>query len=287
MRNWRVVAAAACALVIAACGDDDSDSGRTGPTTEAPSAASTTTTAPAPTEPLRVLVTNDDGIGAPGIDALVEALLALPDTEVTVVAPATNQSGTGGRTTAGTLTVTDATTASGFAGRAVAGFPADTIVWALDQGGVDERPHLVISGVNAGQNIGVAVDVSGTVGAARAAAVRGIPALAVSQGLGEPPDYPSGVAAALDWLAEHRAELLARDPAAPGPAFVDNLNVPTCTTGEVRGVVEVPVAGPDLAPLAPVDCTAPLADPDGTTDVEAFQHGYVTITEDLALEPAA
>ena len=78
-----------------------------------------TTTLPAT---LHILVTNDDGVGAPGIDAVVQALSALPATEVTVVAPATNQSGTGGQTTPGPLTVTDATTASGYPAKAVAGF---------------------------------------------------------------------------------------------------------------------------------------------------------------------
>jgi hypothetical protein len=57
-------------------------------------------------ETLQILVTNDDGVGAPGINATVKALTALPDTKVTVVAPLTNQSGTGAKVTAGTLTVT-------------------------------------------------------------------------------------------------------------------------------------------------------------------------------------
>ena len=91
-----------------------------------------------------------------------------PATEVTVVAPATNQSGTGGQTTPGPLTVTDATTASGYPAKAVAGFPADTVIWALDQGGVTQKPDLVVSGINFGQNLGPAVAISGTVGAAEA-----------------------------------------------------------------------------------------------------------------------
>src|SRR5262245_24234436 len=65
------------------------------------------------TEPLRILVTNDDGVGAPGIDKLVNALQNIPNSEVTVIAPATNQSGTGVNLTTTPLTVTPATTASG------------------------------------------------------------------------------------------------------------------------------------------------------------------------------
>ena len=72
-------------------------------------------------ETLRILVTNDDGVGAPGINATVEALTALPHTKVTVVAPLTNQSGTGAKVTPGTLTATNAMTASGYPAKAVAG----------------------------------------------------------------------------------------------------------------------------------------------------------------------
>src|SRR5687767_3676331 len=84
-------------LLLGACSDDGDDAGdgASGATT---TVAEETTTTAAPTttkapEPLRILVTNDDGIGAEGIDALVNALLELPDVEITVVAPAENQSG--------------------------------------------------------------------------------------------------------------------------------------------------------------------------------------------------
>ena len=61
-----------------------------------------------------MLVTNDDGVAAPGIDALVEALRTVKNTKVVVVAPDANQSGTGGNTTPGTLPTAAATTASGY-----------------------------------------------------------------------------------------------------------------------------------------------------------------------------
>ena len=136
---------------------------------------------------ITVLVTNDDGVAAPGIDTLVEALRTQKSTKVVVVAPDSNKSGAGGKTTPGTLTTAPAKTASGYDATAVTGWPADTITAALDQLGV--KPDVVLSGINAGQNLGGVVDLSGTVGAARAAAARGIPALAVSQGLGDAPQY--------------------------------------------------------------------------------------------------
>ena len=153
----------------------------------------------APPKRLTILVTNDDGVGAPGIDLLVERLRKLKNVKVTVVAPAENKSGTGDQTTPGELTVTPATHRQRLQGPAVAGFPADTVVWALDHG---VKPDLVVSGVNQGQNLGPVVDASGTVGAAKTAVRNGIPALAVSQGAdltgtagAPPPDYPDGRAA--------------------------------------------------------------------------------------------
>jgi 5'-nucleotidase len=264
---------------LAGCASDKKDAAGNG-TTPPTQAASTTTTVP---EPLRVLVTNDDGVGADGIDALVQGLRKLPNTEITVVAPAQNQSGAADKTTPGALTAMDAKTKSGYTAKSVSGYPADTIVWAIDQKGIAERPHVVLSGINYGQNLGTpGVDTSGTIGAARAAGRRGIPALASSQGLGSPPDFPSGVKAVLAWLEEHRAELLAHDTSSTAPAPVTNINIPTCKTGTARPVVKVPVA--DYAnPLDPSDCTTPFPNP--KNDVDGFVHGYIVETDNLALQP--
>jgi 5'-nucleotidase len=277
VRARQSIAAVACAVMIAACGSGDDDD-----TTAPPEAGDDATTTTSASEPLRILVTNDDGVSAAGIDVLVEAVREQPDTELTVVAPAADQSGTGSQTTPGPLTVTDATTAGGYAAKAVTGFPADTIVWALDQSGITPRPHLVVSGMNEGQNLGTFVDLSGTVGAARAAAARGVPALAVSQGLGNPPDYARGAAAAIEWIAGERDELLARDTESTDPSEVVNLNIPTCPSGSARAVVDVPLAGGDARPFDPVDCTTPFGSP--ASDVEAFLHGYIPRTV-LPLEP--
>lgn len=262
-----IAIAAFAALLLASACSSSSDS------TTGTTAASDTTEAANRT--LRILVTNDDGVAAPGIDAVVEGLRTLPDVEVVVVAPAANQSATGGNTTPGELTAADATTASGYAAKAVNGFPADTIIWAIDQGGVTERPDLVISGINTGQNIGPLIDLSGTVGAARAAGSRGIPALAASQGLAEAPDWPSSVALVLAWVTEHRDALLARDSTTP--AEVENLNVPTCTTGTLHDLVEVPVAT-DVAgrDLVNSDCTG--TPPPPVDDIGAFITGFPSLS---------
>ncbi len=273
-RRWSRVGAGlvVALLVLAGCGSSGS---KASDTTSAPSgnAGAATETTVSPT--LKVLVTNDDGYDAPGIDAVVEGLRALPDTEVTVVAPLKNQSGTAGKTTDGPLTVTDVKTASGYPAKAVDGFPADTIIWAIDQHGIDFTPDLVVSGINFGQNIGPSVDISGTVGAARAAAVRNLPALASSQGIGDPMAYPTGVTQVLAWVAEHRAALL--DGAAVTDKLLENINIPTCPTGTNRGVIDVPVAA-DLAGRDPltVDCQSTATDP--VDDVAAFIIGYVTLS---------
>ena len=271
-----VVAAAVVAACLAACSSSQNAGSPSTPSSSAPSTIATAE------RPLRVLVTNDDGVTAPGIDALVEALRRLPDTTVTVVAPAKNQSGTGGKTTSGTPpSITDATTASGYGAKAVAGYPADTIVWAIDRHGIADRPDVVLSGVNFGQNIGSAVDVSGTVGAARAAAQRGISTLAVSAGIAKNPAYALAAQQAVAWLTAHRNAL--RQGVAP--ASVTNMNVPTCPSGSPRKVVRVPVAGTDENPFAEVDCVG--AAPEPTTDVNGFVHGYIVETDNLSLQPAS
>lgn len=269
------------ALVIGACSsDDDGGDGAASDTTAAGQEA--TTTAPGG-ETLQILLTNDDGVGAEGIDAVATALRELPDTEVTIVAPAENQSGTGDRTTDGPLTAEPATTASGLEATAVQGFPADTVVWALDEGDLPETPDLVVSGINEGQNIGPIAALSGTVGAAREAARRGIPALGVSAGLVNPNsdneivEYEDAVDLVVEWVAAHRDELLARGETSE-PADVANLNVPTCVTGELRGQLEVPLASDTGgANVFVADCTSTLEDP--PDDVQAFVNGFAALSE--------
>ncbi|HEY8546756.1 MAG TPA: 5'/3'-nucleotidase SurE [Acidimicrobiales bacterium] len=265
----------ALALGGVACGGDDGDDAGSDEPDDAGSGETETTEPEAPAEPLRILVTNDDGVGGEGIAAVVEGLRSLDDVEVTVVAPAENQSGTGGNTSPTPPAASEAELVDGTPAIAVAGFPADAVVHGLENV-LDEPPHLVVSGINQGQNLGPIVEISGTVGAARRAAEAGVPALAVSQGLGAELDYPVAVELVLDWVEEHRDALLAGE--VPTDEIV-NLNVPSCDTGELRGVAEVPTATDvnDRNPVTePSDCEATTEDP--VDDIDAFLTGYAALS---------
>jgi len=125
---------------------------------------------------VRILLTNDDGIDAPGLHALYHAIEGLGD--VSVVAPAEVQSATSHAVTFHRpIRVTPYR--GPFEGHAVDGRPADCVKLAI-AALLDRTPDLVISGMNAGANVGVNVLYSGTVGAAREATFDGIPAVAVS-----------------------------------------------------------------------------------------------------------
>lgn len=231
-------------------------------------------TAPATTEvavePLQILVTNDDGVDAPGIDALVTALATIDDVEITIVSPAQNQSGTSMSLTDGELTSTGASTASGVEAIAVEGFPADSVRWALEN--LDIDIDLVVSGSNSGQNIGDFSILSGTVGAARYAAQQGIPAVAVSQGFVAEGDivFTDSVAAAVDWITANRGDYDA------GVVSLTSINAPTCPEG-VRGVVEVPLGAFEGRDPIEVDCASSLEAP--IDDVDAFTNGFTAITD--------
>jgi 5'-nucleotidase len=255
------------ALVLGACSSSDGGSGGGSSST-----ASTTTAA---ADPLTILVTNDDGYSSAGIDAVVEALRKLPGVEVTVVAPATNQSGTGGKTTPGELTATESETASGYPATAVDGFPADTIAYAMAHRFQAAPPDVVVSGINEGANMGPIVNVSGTVGAAKAAVALGIPAIAASAGAPPDPDYTTGAGYVVDWITAHR-DAFARG--GTRATAVVNINFPTCTTGTLRGVVQVPLGTDGAAAVnAKGDCASTATDP--ADDVVAFTEGFVPITE--------
>lgn len=248
------------------------------PSTDAPTTTEAPTTTVAP-EVLRILVTNDDGYFAEGIDALVEGLLTLADVEVTVVAPLANQSGTGGNTSPGELVASDVALASGHPATAVDGFPADSIVWALERGGLAEMPHVVVSGINEGQNIALEIaGLSGTVGAARAAALRGVPSLAVSHGGGEAIDYSPGVELALAWITEHRDELLGRTIDGPLESFT-SINVPTCSDGtSLRGSIEVEIESLAVGDYGTQDCASTVPESSITGDVSGFNNGFAVET---------
>lgn len=225
-----------------------------------------------PVKPLTIVVTNDDGYNAPGINAVVQALRKLPKVTVKVVAPATNQSGTGSKTTPGTLTYTKGKTLAGYPAIAVNGYPADTIAVALNQ--LHLHPGLVVSGANLGQNLGPVLDLSGTVGAARAAASHGIPAVAVSQGVGSPVDFPVAAATVAKWVTTHRANL--KVTKTPQTTIV-NINAPSCDgTGSVRGTVNVPPATSGSI-LSNQNCASTVTNP--PDDVTALNNGYIVVDQ--------
>jgi 5'-nucleotidase len=250
----------------------------------------------APPAPLRVLVTNDDGVGAPGIDALVQQLAANPNLDVTVIAPAANQSGTGDSFSTGPLNVTPSSTAGAFPATAVAGFPADSVLYGVLHG-LAQPPDLVVSGVNFGQNVGQVVNLSGTVGAALWAARLGIPAIAVSHGFFNTPAqyndsaiYAASVVERFRVSRGFRAKMSKRSGARI--ALVLNINFPSCAT---RGIVLVPLgrttqvtgysctgpmSGQTCTPATssanPFACSSMATDPE--TDVEGLVDGFATLT---------
>jgi 5'-nucleotidase len=261
-----VLAAVLAAAALTGCGSS-AGSDASG-TTAAKAAESTTTKA---SGPLKILVGNDDGYDAAGLDTLVTALETLDDVEVTVVAPLTQQSGQGGKSTDGDLPVTDVKTKGGHPAKAVEGYPADAMRVAIDDLGL--KPDLVVTGINQGQNLGGLVDISGTIGAARAAAKRGVPALATSQGT-TTFDYPSAVPFILDWVTEHRGDIVSGD----FPVGVTSMNIPSCTEGKLRGELEPKVAPTVENAITAQDCTSTVPEADLTTDIEAFNNGFVTLT---------
>ena len=220
---------------------------------------------------LTILVTNDDGYAAPGIAVVAAALAKLPHTKVVVVAPAENKSGTGGSTTPGTLTATKHQTANGLPATAVNGFPADAVRYAYET--LHVKPDVVVSGINAGQNLGPITDVSGTVGAAKAAATRGTPAIAASQGTGERYQYAVGARLVVRWVTARRAQL------ASGAATVGvvNLNIPSCPGGLLRGIKQVPLATTTDGAVAPSDCSSTVTDV--ADDIAAFHNAFASVTQ--------
>jgi 5'-nucleotidase len=183
---------------------------------------------------VRVLLTNDDGISAPGLQAARRALRALEDVVVDVIAPDSNRSATARSiTTRSPLSVEEVEFEDGDRGYATDGTPVDCVRFA-ELGLLGGRPDLIVSGINHGANLGDDITYSGTVAAALEGIVLGIPAVALSQqssggGMG----YVSGrfdfaVAAAFS------AQLIGRLRTEAMPeATLINVN---CPAGEPNGI---------------------------------------------------
>ena len=128
---------------------------------------------------MHILLSNDDGFRAAGIQELAQAMLAFG--QVTIVAPDGPRSGfSGAITTTQPLRLKHRTTEGNLAVYSCEGTPVDCVQLALNTLFADQRPDLIISGINHGSNEGICVSYSGTRGAAREGCIYGIPSLAVS-----------------------------------------------------------------------------------------------------------
>ncbi|HET7509559.1 MAG TPA: 5'/3'-nucleotidase SurE [Solirubrobacterales bacterium] len=178
---------------------------------------------------MRILLTNDDGISAPGLQAARRAISELDDVVVDVIAPDSNRSATARSiTTRQPLSVEEVEFEDGRVGYATDGTPVDCVRFA-ELGLVGGRPDLIVSGINHGANLGDDITYSGTVAAALEGIVLGIPAVAFSQqssagGLG----YVSGrfdFAVAAAFAAQLVSQL--RGESMPEETLI-NVNCPAC-----------------------------------------------------------
>jgi 5'-nucleotidase len=130
---------------------------------------------------MKVLLTNDDGITATGLQVLRRALLEVPDMELAVIAPDSNRSATARSITyRQPITVEEVEFGDGTSGFATSGTPVDCVRFAA-LGLIELEPELIVSGINHGANMGDDITYSGTVAAALEGIVLGLPAIAVSQ----------------------------------------------------------------------------------------------------------
>jgi 5'-nucleotidase len=185
---------------------------------------------------LRVLLTNDDGIHAAGLQALRTALVALDDVELAVIAPDANMSATARSiTTRRPLWVTEVPFDDGTHGFSCDGTPVDCV--RLASLGLVEgfEPDLVVAGINHGSNLGDDITYSGTVAAALEGIVLGVPGIAVSQqSQAREMDFRLGEAFDFETAAAFTARVVDRIDDVPLPdGTLLNVNVPA---GDVQGV---------------------------------------------------
>lgn len=175
---------------------------------------------------MRILITNDDGIAAPGIAALWRAVRDLG--EVTIVAPDSERSAVGHAITlADPLRVADFAGPDGLVGHAVSGTPADCVKIAV-RAILRDPPDLVLSGINQGANMGTNLLYSGTVSAATEAAMLGLPAAAFSLADRHYPDFTAASSYARRLALEIDRRGLPR-------GISLNVNVPPLPAEAIRG----------------------------------------------------
>jgi 5'-nucleotidase len=232
--------------------------------------------------PYRILVSNDDGVRAPGIAAVAMILQAIG--EVIIVAPADNQSGKGH-----SITITepmfrqDLTLPNGLKAIGLSATPASTVNVAISRI-LTPRPDLVVSGINRGYNLGYSAYLSGTVGAAREGAMHGVPAIAASLSeAGAPRDF---VYAAEEVLGVARR---IKQYGLPPSTFL-NVNIPAVPPGGYKGYMITTQAArqggnesfpdtkhPDGRVIYWNQYTEGVTGPQGT-DLWAVENGYVSVT---------
>ncbi|MBM4275777.1 MAG: 5'/3'-nucleotidase SurE [Deltaproteobacteria bacterium] len=231
---------------------------------------------------MNILLTNDDGIFAPGLEALHRELKNLG--QVAVVAPESEQSAVGHAISLATpLRVKQVALPGGGGGWAVTGTPADCVKIAIAEL-LPQPPDLVVSGINLGPNVGINVLYSGTVSAATEAAILGVKGVAVSLNTYKDADFDSAASLAGD--------LVRRLQQWPGwtNGVVLNINLPALPREQIRGVK---VTRQDTGKL--VERFQRRVDPrervyywlaeinehrcvETDTDYAALQDGYVSIT---------
>ena len=174
---------------------------------------------------MRILLTNDDGIFAPGLAAIYKRLTELG--EVTVAAPASTQSGAGHSITYREPISYNTVDINGlFCGYSVQGSPADCVKLAVTE--LSREPiELVVSGINNGANVGINVYYSGTVAAAMEAAFNRIPAVALSLDVYEQMDF--------DAAARYCMPLIKKLMPLENTEVI-NINIPQLSKGEPKGI---------------------------------------------------
>jgi 5'-nucleotidase len=186
---------------------------------------------------MKILLTNDDGIQATGLNALRRALLELPDVELDVIAPDANRSATARSiTTRSPLWVEEIQFEDGTVGYATDGTPVDCVRFA-SLGLLGSPPDLIVSGINHGANLGDDITYSGTVAAALEGAVLGVPAIAVSQQSNKREmDFRFGKQFEFDSATYFTARLIAHLPERPiSPGTLLNVNCPAGALDELAG----------------------------------------------------
>lgn len=235
---------------------------------------------------MRILITNDDGIAAPGLECLARIAAELSD-DVWTVAPETNQSGT-----SHSMTLHQPLRCREIGERryAVSGTPTDCVIMAVRHIMKDARPDLILSGVNHGSNLGEDVTYSGTVAAAMEGALLGVPSIALSLMMG----LYDGGSGTIQWetAAVHGPRLI-RDLIAAGipKGGLVNVNFPDLAPDHVKGITVATQGKRDQA-LLTIDSRS---DPWGTayfwfgferrkstlvpgTDLAAIADGMITVT---------